>query len=98
MPGFNGPTEDEDDLYDAVAAMADRLKLEGESRQSYIHDHMVQGGYEPVQSRESYRRIQQDEEETSQGSGSRWGFGGNRPGGTRPPARGNQDDGDRFGR
>jgi hypothetical protein len=77
--------------------MADRLGLQGEARQNYIHDHMLQLGYDPVQSRESYVRRQEEAEPEST---SRWGFGGG--GGTKPKQnqpRGSgsrRDDGDTF--
>jgi hypothetical protein len=35
----------DDDLFDQVSAMADRLKLKGGERRKYIHDHMTRGGY-----------------------------------------------------
>jgi hypothetical protein len=38
----------EDDLYDLVTGMADRLKLEGSERSKYVHDHMTRGGYKAV--------------------------------------------------
>jgi hypothetical protein len=38
----------EDDLYDRVAEMADRLKLKGEERGRYVHEHMTRGGYKAV--------------------------------------------------
>ena len=77
MPGFRSDEEDDDNLYDDVVRMADRMQLKGPKRQEYIHDHMLQGGYEPVQSREAYAKVQQEEPEGDGGGG--W-FGG---GGTR---------------
>lgn len=65
--------DDEDLTFDEVSAMADRLGLKGKQRSNYIDDHMIQLGYEPVQSRESYVRRQQEEAEDA---GNRWGFGG----------------------
>jgi hypothetical protein len=38
----------DDDLYDAVNSMADRLKLTGSDRTKYVHDHMTRGGYKAV--------------------------------------------------
>jgi hypothetical protein len=92
--------EEEDDLYDSVIAMADRMGIKGKDRQAYIHDHMTQGGYEQVQTRESYAKVQQEEEEGESG-GSRWGFGGGggRGSGGRNQGRSgsrNSDDGDHF--
>jgi hypothetical protein len=97
MP-FNRSDDDEDDLYDSVSAMADRMGIKGKERQAYIHDHMTQGGYEQIQSRESYVKIQQQEEDEG-GGGSRWGFGGGggRGGGSSRRSGGrNGDDDDRF--
>jgi hypothetical protein len=86
--------EDEDDLFDTVTHMADRMKLKGATRSTYIDDHMLQGGYQRVQSRESYARVKQEGEEGEEGSGSRWGFGsGGDSGGGRPRrTRSNEDD------
>lgn len=74
MPPFRGSEED-DNLFDSVSAMADRMGLKGERRATYIDDHMTQGGYARVQSRESYAKVQQEEDDQNS-SGSRWGFGG----------------------
>jgi hypothetical protein len=38
----------DDDLFDSVNAMADRLKLKGRERTKYVHDHMTRGGYRAV--------------------------------------------------
>jgi hypothetical protein len=95
MPNFRDD-EDEDSTFDEVVGMADRLGLKGKGRMTYIDDHMMQLGYTPVQSRESYVKAQQDEGEEEAGSAGRWGFGrgGGRSGGNR---RGrNDDDGDSF--
>jgi hypothetical protein len=93
MP-FNRESEDDDDLFDRVTDMADRMGLQGEKRATYIDDHMTQGGYSRVQSRESYAR--QSQEDESQGDGNRWGFGGGKGSGQsrRNPSRtrGNEDD------
>lgn len=81
MPGFNRE-EEEDDLFDRVSDMADRMGLQGDKRAVYIDDHMEQGGYERVQTRESYARIRQnedDEDPQERGRGkSRW-FGTDDP-------------------
>lgn len=74
MPGFRNE-EDEDDLFDTVSAMADRMGLKGDKRSTYIDDHMLQGGYARVQSRESYAKVRQEEDDQGD-SGNRWGFGG----------------------
>lgn len=38
----------DDDLLDAVNAMADRIGLKGGDRSKYVHDHMTRGGYKAV--------------------------------------------------
>lgn len=38
----------DDDLYESVSAMADRIKLTGQDRTKYIHDHMTRGGYKAI--------------------------------------------------
>ncbi len=93
MP-FN-QSEEEDDLFDTVTAMADRMGLKGDKRATYIHDHMTQGGYQQVQTRESYTRIQQDEDEGQGGDGNRWGFGA-RGGNRRTSGRQRGDNDDSF--
>ena len=37
--------DDDDDLIGTVSGMADRLKLSGKERQTYIHEHMTRSGY-----------------------------------------------------
>jgi hypothetical protein len=91
--------EEDDDLYDSVVAMADRMRLKGQKRTEYIHDHMIQGGYQPVQTRESYARIQQegDEEGGAQGGPRGWFSGGDRGGrSSGRPGRQRGDDDDDF--
>jgi hypothetical protein len=94
---FSSGADEEDMTFDEVSGMADRLGLKGEARQAYVHDHMVQLGYDAVQSRESYVRKPEEPEE-QQGSGSRWGFGGS--GGSRQSqgrqGRGGRDSEDNF--
>lgn len=82
--------EEEDSLFDDVTRMADRMGLKGEKRAVYIDDHMTQGGYGRVQTRESYQKIRNEEEEGGDG-GNRWGFGGRGNGRNRG---GGRDDGD----
>lgn len=96
---FTRDEEDEDGTFDEVSAMADRLGLKGKGRMTYIDDHMMQLGYEPIQSRDSYVRRQEDAEAEEGGSAGRWGFGGKGGGGGRNGgSRGgrNRDDGDSF--
>lgn len=83
--------ENEDSTFDEVSAMADRLGLKGKNRAAYIDDHMVGLGYEPVQSRDSY--IRREEEQEQSGPGSRWGIGrGAQQQGGRSRRRGDDDD------
>jgi hypothetical protein len=63
--------KDDDDLYDMVSGMADRLKLEGKERSRYIHEHMTRGGYRAVP---NYVKAD-EEDEDDKGSGF---FGGSR--------------------
>jgi hypothetical protein len=100
MPSFREENDD-DNLYDDVVRMADRMGLKGPKRQEYIHDHMLQGGYEPVQSREAYAKIQQ--EEADDGGGGGWfgsrgqsGGRGSGGGGGRNSGRGSRDNDDSF--
>jgi hypothetical protein len=58
----------DDDLYESVSAMADRIGLEGRERQDYIHEHMTRAGYDAVP---QYVRREEEEE----GRGSRRGSG-----------------------
>ena len=94
MPAFRNDDED-DNLFDAVNAMADRMGLKGEKRATYIDDHMVQGGYSRVQSRESYA-IQRDPEGDEGGDSNRWGFGGGRGRPRNNQGGGNRDNDDTF--
>jgi hypothetical protein len=86
--------EEEDDLFDQVTAMADRMGLKGPKRQEYIHDHMTQGGYEMVQTRESYQRIRQDESDDSGRGGTKSWFGSSA--GTRRGGGRSRDDDDQY--
>jgi hypothetical protein len=87
--------EDEDNLFDSVTAMADRMGLKGDKRATYIHDHMTQGGYQQVQTRESYTRVKQEEDEGGS-DGNRWGFGSRGGGSGRNRGGGGGDDNDNF--
>jgi hypothetical protein len=88
--------DDNDDLFDEVSRMADRMGLKGEKRAVYIDDHMTQGGYGRVQSRESYQKIRQEGDEDQDG-GNRWGFGRGGGGGNGGGRSGrNRDDDDSF--
>jgi hypothetical protein len=59
--------------FDQVSAMADRLKLKGKDRETYIHDHMTGLGYKP---RVSYSK----EDEDDSGNVRRFGLGGRKSG------------------
>lgn len=100
----NPEEEDESSLFDDVVRMADRLHLTGEHRSNYIDDHMTEAGFERIQTKDSYVKVQQQDDERGDTGRSRW-FGGGRQqqqqGGAAPPARGRnprqpQDNGDSF--
>ena len=38
-------SDKDDDMHDRVLEMADRLKLDGNDRRKYVHDHMTRAGY-----------------------------------------------------
>lgn len=82
--------DDDDNFFDQVVGMADRLKLEGEGRATYIDDHMLQAGYQRVQTRESYARVK-EETETEQTGSSRWGFGPKKTAGSSSSGSANDD-------
>jgi hypothetical protein len=65
-------SKDDDDLYDTVSAMADRLKLKGKERGTYIHEHMTRSGYRAVP---NYVKADDDDDDDDGGSGF---FGGSR--------------------
>lgn len=97
---FQNQSDEEDDTFDQVSSMADRLGLKGADRQSYIHDHMTQLGYDAMQTRESYLK-RPEEPEDQQSGGSRWfGGGGRQQGGRQQSGRQQSgrrgDDGDSF--
>lgn len=84
--------EEQDDFFDSVAAMADRLQLKGQKRTNYIEDHMQAAGYERVQTREAYARVQQEGGDQGESGSSRWFGGSGRAAGSR---RGSDEE-DRF--
>jgi hypothetical protein len=76
MPLGRDNDEDEDDgLFDQVVGLADRLGLSGDKRSNYIDDHMTEAGYTRVQTRDSYQRVKESDEDEDGGGRSRW-FGG----------------------
>jgi hypothetical protein len=38
----------DDDLFESVSAMADRIGLKGSDKTKYVHDHMTRGGYKAI--------------------------------------------------
>jgi hypothetical protein len=87
--------DEEDDLYDTVVRMADRMGLKGPKRRKYIDDHMTQGGYE--QDEPTYRKAQDDEDD--EGGGGWFGSGRSRGGqqrGSGGRGRGSRDSDDLF--
>jgi hypothetical protein len=86
--------EEEDDLFERVVDMADRMGLKGPKRQEYIHDHMTQGGYEMVQSRESYAKIRRQEDNEDGRGGTKSWFGSSS--GTRRTGGRSRDEDDQY--
>lgn len=98
MAGFRDSSDEEDTLYDDVSRMADRMfgkDADPGKRAKYIDDHMLQAGYERVQSRESYAKVVQEEEEEASGGGG-WFSGGRRSESARPTRPNRDHDDDRF--
>jgi hypothetical protein len=83
------PREDDDDLFDVVSDMADRIGMKGRERRDYIDEHMRRAGYRPVQTRESYAR--QEGEDNDDGGGF---FGRRQRGNQRSRPRRRDDDDD----
>jgi hypothetical protein len=42
---LNVVADTDDEFHDQVLSMADRLRLKGNDRRKYVHDHMTRGGY-----------------------------------------------------
>ena len=66
--------KEDDDLYESVTKMADRLKLKGKDRGTYVHEHMTRGGYRAVPN-----YVKDDGDDDDDESGSPF-FGGKRKG------------------
>jgi hypothetical protein len=62
--------DDDDDLFDTVNKLADRYKLKGKERSSFVHEHMTAGGYDAVPNYVKKKNGDDDDE-----GGSRF-FGG----------------------
>jgi hypothetical protein len=65
----------DDDLLDSVTAMADRLKLGGKERSTYIHEHMTRGGYKAVP---NYVLADDDDDDDDDKGSGFFGGGGKR--------------------
>ena len=76
----------EDDLYESVSRMAERLGLKGSEKGKYIHEHMTRGGYKAVP---NYVLADDGDDDDDKGSGF---FGGG--GRSRSRQRRNRDDDD----
>ena len=63
----------EDDLYETVSKMAERLGLKGSEKGKYIHEHMTRGGYKAVP---NYVLANDDDDDDDKGSGFFGGSGG----------------------
>lgn len=81
--------DEDDDFFDRVEEMAEHLGMKGREKEQYIHEHMTRGGYRRVQSRDSYKRVERNDEEEERGSGF-FNRGG------RDRGRRRNDDDDRF--
>jgi hypothetical protein len=81
--------KDDDDLYDSVSNMADRLKLKGKERTTYIHEHMTRGGYKAVP---NYVKADDDDDDDDSGSPFFGSRRGNRSGSRRSRRRDDDDD------
>lgn len=55
--------KNDDSFLDTVLAMADKMKLEGDDKQRYVHEHMTRSGYKMVPS-----YVLDGEEESGEGS------------------------------
>jgi hypothetical protein len=55
--------DDDDDTFDRVSDLADRLGLKGKDRDRYIHNHMEDMGYGRVTTKESYQKKHDDDDE-----------------------------------
>ena len=85
-------SKDDDDLYDSVSAMADRLKLKGKERGTYIHEHMTRSGYRAVP---NYVKADDDDDDDDGGSsffGSRRSSSGSGSRSRRSRSRNDDDD------
>jgi hypothetical protein len=56
----------DDDLFDSVSAMAERMGLKGSERRRYIHEHMTRSGY---RAEPTYVRDDGDDDDDDNGSG-----------------------------
>jgi len=81
----------DDDLLDQVTGMADRLKLSGKERQTYIHEHMTRGGYKAVPN--YVLADDDDDDDDDKGSGFFSGGGRRSRDRGRSRSRSNDDDG-----
>lgn len=64
-------SDEDDDLYESVERMADRLHLEGREKERYIHEHMTRGGYRAIP-----QYVRDEEEEDGRGRDRGSGFFG----------------------
>jgi hypothetical protein len=75
-------TDQDDDLFDSVTAMAERIGLSGKDKDRYVHEHMTRGGYRAIP---QYVKDDEQDEQDDRGSGF---FGSRR---TRPNRDRDQD-------
>jgi hypothetical protein len=87
------PNDEDDDLFDTLSYAADRAGLKGRSRSKFIDDFMGAAGYEPQQTRESYRRRPQEDDDDDEGGSGYFRRGRRNQDRSR---RSRNDDDDRF--
>lgn len=75
--------KDDDDLFESVSAMADRIGLTGREKTRYVHEHMTRGGYRAVP---SYIPAD-DNDDDDDGNDDSGFFGGRSSGRRRRPVR-----------
>lgn len=94
MPFGRQDEEEQDDLFDSLAGLADRIGLKGRERSGFIDTGMTRAGYRRVQSRDMYQREQDEEDEQS--GGGFFGRGGGRPRQQQSSSRRRDEEDDSF--
>jgi hypothetical protein len=63
------------ETYDMAEELCDRMRMAPKNRVKFIDEVMTRCGYAPVQTRETYARVENDDDDERTGDG-RWGFNG----------------------